>query len=348
MQSDRPVIAVDIAKSVFEIAVSKTPGQVVQRERLPRAKFLEFFADRSVSVVVMEACGSAHHWARLIKERGHEVVLLPPQLVRPYVKRNKTDRTDAKGILEAYRNEEIRPVPVKSLAQHVITALHRLRSGWVAERTARLNALRGVLREIGIVIVVGAYNVVPALRSMIADADSGIPDALRSTLSDACNEIVEIEARIDRAEKQLKAIAKQTPLVVLLLTIPGVGLLTATALVGFIGDVQRFPSARHFAGYLGLTPREFSTGYMRRLGGITKRGDAYLRMLLIHGARAVLLGAKRVSEPDRLRTWALTLEKTHKHNVAAVALANKMARVVWAVWKHGRPFERIPALKAVA
>ena len=348
MQTDRPVIAVDIANAVFEVAVSKTPGQVVQRERLPRAKFAEFFADRPTSVVVMEACGSAHHWGRLIMQLGHEVVLLPPQLVRPYVKRNKTDRTDAKGILEAYRNEDIRPVPVKSLAQHVITSLHRLRSGWVAERTARLNALRGVLREIGIIIVVGAHSVVPAVRAMIENADSGIPDGLRSTLSDACDEIVEIEARIDRAEKQLTAIAKQTPLIALLLSIPGVGLLTATALVGFIGDIQRFPSARHFASYLGLTPREFSTGYMRSLGHITKRGDVYLRTLLIQGARAVLLGAKRVSEPDRMRTWALALEKTHKHNIAAVALANKLARVVWAVWKHGHPFERIAPLNAAA
>jgi len=346
MQSDRPVIAVDIAKSVFEIAVSKAPGQVAQRERLSRAKFLEFFAVRPASVVVMEACGSVHHWGREIQKLGHEVVLLPPQLVRPYVKRNKTDRTDAKGILEAYRNEEIRPVPVKSLAQHVITSLHRLRSGWIAERTARLNALRGVLREIGIVIPVGASNVVPGLRTLIADADSGIPDALRSTLSDACDEIVDIETRVVRAEQQLKAIAKVTPVVARLLSIPGVGLLIATAFVGFVGDVQRFPSARHFASYLGLTPREYSSGSRRYLGRISKRGDAYLRTLLIHGARAVLLGAKRGSEPDRLRTWALALEKTHGHNRTAVALANKLARIIWAVWKHDRSFEQIAAAKA--
>ena len=162
MQNDTR-IAVDLAKSVFEIAVSDRPGRVARRERLPRAQFLTFFAQQPAATVVMEACGSAHFWGRRIESLGHKVTLLPPHQVRPYVQRNKTDRTDAKGILEASRNEDIRPVPVKSVAQQVITSLHRFRSGWMAERTARLNTLRGLLRELGVFIPVGAREVVPAV-----------------------------------------------------------------------------------------------------------------------------------------------------------------------------------------
>jgi len=168
-------IGVDIAKSVFEVAVSDRPGRVSRCVRLKRPQFLEFFAQQPAATVFMEACGSAHYWARRIEQLGHRVVLLPPHQVRPYVKRNKTDRTDAKGILEASRNEDIRPVPIKSVPQQVLTSLHRLRQGWMTERTARLNALRGLLRELGVFIPVGAENVVPAVWALIEDADSNLP-----------------------------------------------------------------------------------------------------------------------------------------------------------------------------
>ena len=331
-------IAVDLAKAVFEVGVSDRPGHVIRRERLPRAQFLPFMAQQPPATVVMEACGSAHYWGRRIQDLGHKVVLLPPHQVRPYVQRNKTDRNDTKGILEASRNEEIRPVPVRTVAQQVITSLHRLRSGWMAERTARLNALRGLLRELGVFIPVGARQVIPAVWALIEDADSELPEALRPIFAEACLEIRAIEARIKQVERQLHAIAKELPAVELLLSIPGIGLLTATALVAFVGNIHRFPSARHFASWLGLTPREYSSGLKRYLGRISKRGDGYLRTLLIHGARSVLLHA-RTQQPDRLREWAHNLGKTHVHNKAAVAVANKLARVVWAVWTHQRPFE---------
>ena len=238
---------------------------------------------------------------------GHRVVLLPPHHVRPYVRRNKTDRTDAKGILEASRNEDIRPVPVKTVAQQVLTSLHRLRSGWMSERTARINSLRGLLRELGVFIPAGARQVVPAVWALIEDADADVPDALRPFFAELCQEIREIEARVDQVERQLQAMSQQLPVVAQLLTIPGIGLLTATALVAFIGDIRRFPSARHLASYLGLTPREYSSGLRRYLGRISKRGDGYLRTLLIHGARSVLLHARtqaarpppRVGTPPR-------------------------------------------------
>ena len=336
MQNDTR-IGVDIAKSVFEVAVSDRPGRVVRTVRLGRGKFLEFLAQQPSARVVMEACGSAHYWARRIEQLGHGVVLLPPHQVRPYVKRNKTDRTDAKGILEASRNEDIHAVPIKTVPQQVLTSLHRLRQAWMAQRTARLNTLRGLLRELGVFIPLGAEQVVPAVWGLVEDADSELPDALRSLFAEACHEIRQIEARIKQTERQLESMAEQLPAVLYLLTIPGIGLLTATALVAFIGDVHRFPSGRHLASYLGLTPREFSSGLKRYLGRISKRGDSYLRTLLIHGARSVLQHAK-TRQPDPFRVWAHKLSKTHVHNKAAVAVANKLARIVWAVWSRHQPY----------
>ena len=340
MQNDTR-IAVDLAKAVFEIAASDRPGKVARRERLPRSQFLTFFAQHPAATVVMEACGSAHYWGRRIEQLGHKVILLPPHQVRPYVQRNKTDRTDAKGILEASRNDDIRPVPVKTVAQQVLTSLHRLRSGWMAERTARLNTLRGLLRELGVFIPVGARQVVPAVWALVEDADSDFPDALRPIFAEACHEIRQIEARIKLVERQLEAMAQQLPVVAHLLTIPGIGLLTATALFAFIGSIHRFPSGRHLASWLGLTPREYSSGLKRRLGGISKRGDGYLRMLLIHGARSVLLHA-RTQQPDHLRQWAHKIAQTHVHNKAAVAVANKLARLIWAVWSRLEDYGRTP------
>lgn len=289
----------------------------------------------------MEACGSAHYWGRELQKRGHQVVLLPPHLVRPYVRGNKSDRTDAKGILEAYRNAAIQPVPVKTLSQQSLTALHRFRAGWMKERTARLNAVRGLLRELGIFIPMGAREVIPAVWAQIEDADSEIPAALRWVFAEACQEIRDIEARIKKVDHELESLAEQTPAVIWLRTIPGIGLITATALVAFIGDIRRFPSGRKLGSYLGLTPREFSSGLKRRLGRISKRGDGYLRTLLIHGARSVLIHARK-QQPDRLRSWAHELAKTHVHNKAAVAVANKLARIVWAVWTRQVPYELRP------
>lgn len=332
-------IAIDLAKTVFQIAVSNEPGRVSENHRLSRAKFLDFCAQLQPATVLMEACGSAHHWGRRLQQLGHTVHLLPPHQVRPYVQRNKTDCTDTKGLLEAFRNEDLHEVPVKSVAQQTMTALHRLRSGWMGNRTARINAVRGLLRELGYTIPVGARHVVPRAWELLEDAEADIPDPLRYALAEACLEIRELEQRTQAAEQQLRQLAREHPAVQRLQTIPGIGLLTATALVAFIGDVQRFPSGRHFASYLGLTPREHSSGAVRRLGGISKRGDVYLRTLLVHGARAVLRAAKKKAEPDRLHAWAVKLHQARGHNKAAVALANKMARIAWAVWRQEKDYQ---------
>jgi len=338
-------ISVDIAKSIFEIAVSHQPGHVAESHRLPRAKFAAFFAARPPATVVMEACGMAHHWGREFRAQGHCVVLLPPHAVRPYVTRNKTDRADAKGILEAFRNQGIHPVPVKSVSQQALAALHRLRSRWKETRTSRLNTVRGALREFGISIPIGSRQVVPAVWAVLEDADSAVPEALRPALAEACREIRDLEGRIASVEHQLEALAAETPVVGRLRSIPGIGLLTSTATVAIVGEISRFRSGRHFASFVGITPRESSTGLRRRVGAISKRGDTYLRMLLIHGARSVLCHAKKATGThDRLRAWALDRERVCGHNKATVALANKLARIIWAVWSHGTTYVETPAI----
>jgi transposase len=256
-------IAVDLAKSVFQVAVSNRPGKVSESHRLTRSQFARFFAERRPALVLLEACGSAHFWGRQLESLGHKALLLPPSHVRPYVRRDKTDSADAKALLEAHRNEQIRNVPVKSVAQQTLTSLHRLRSARMADRTARLNLVRGLLRELGFTIPLGARHVIPHTWALIDSAASQVPDPLRLALAEACLESRDFEGRINAAEKQLQILARQTPTVERLQSIPGVGLLTATALVGFVGDVQRFPTSRHFASYLGLTPRERSSGSTR-------------------------------------------------------------------------------------
>lgn len=335
--------AVDIAKTIFEVAVSIQPGRVSERRTLSRSKFLPFFATRPATTVVMEACGSSHYWARQLQEMGHRVVLLPPSLVSPYVVRNKTNRTDAKGILEAYRNEEIHPVPIKSLHQHTVMSLHRARSAWMQSRTARINTVRGLLRELGLFLPAGASKVVPLVHDYIGDAESTCPDALRPMLELMCREIRELEASIRDTEAQLERLAKQLPIVAQLRSIPGIGLLTATALVGFVGDVQRFKNARRFSSYLGLTPKEFSTGKKRRLGRISKQGNTYLRHLLIHGARSLLRAATTMKHTDHLRTWALAKASSRGPHKGATAVANKLARIVWAVWSRNQTYHSLPA-----
>lgn len=331
-------IAVDLAKSVFELAVSERPGSVSLRKRLTRGQFSSFLENQAPATVVMEACGTAHFWGREAERVGHRVVLLPPHAVRPYVLRNKTDGADARALLEALRNDALRAVPIKSVEQHVLAALHRMRSAWMATRTARLNTVRGLLRELGIAIPVGAPRVVPVVRALCSQREA-LPAPMRPVLLNAASEIGELEIRTRELERSLEGLAGGHPVVARLRTVPGIGLLTATALVAFVGDAARFPSGRHFASYLGLTPRESSSGLKRKLGRISKRGDPYLRMLLIHGARSVLAHAKRAHAPrDGLRTWALDRERARGHNKAAVALANKLARIVWAVWRNQQPF----------
>jgi len=329
---------VDIAKAVFEVALSDTPGTVGARHRLSRARFRRFFAERETTTVLMEACGSAHYWGRELEAMGHRVRLLHPGDVARYRDGNKTDRADAKAVLEAARNAAIDPVPVKSQEQQAIAALHRMRQGYLQTRTARINAVRGHLREFGIVIPVGARYVVAHAESALATTE--LPDVLRRALVDLLAEIEALQAKAEQLRSQLERLARTMPEAGVLMSVPGIGVLTATALLAFVGDLNRFRSGRDLAAYLGLTPREHSSGQTRRLGRITKRGNSYVRMMLIHGARSALRAGSLANAPDDIRTWALAIKQRRGFNVAAVALANKLARVCWRVWHDQRPFER--------
>jgi transposase len=263
--------------------------------------------------------------------------------VRAYVRRNKTDAADAAALIEAVRCTEIRPVPVKSIDQQVLQQLHRVREQWKHTRTARINQLRGCLREFGIVIPVGAQRGILAVRNALESADNSLPDALRPFVLELLQEIMELEHRVKQTEDLLTKLTRNDRVVRELLNIPGIGLLSATAIRAALSGVERFPSGRHLASWLGVTAREHSSGERRRLGSISKCGDVHLRTLLIHGARSALLAAKLAVKAgrslDRLRTWALETERRCGHNKATVALANKIARIVWATWKYQRSFD---------
>ena len=278
-------VAVDLAKSVFELAVADEKWRVVERCRLTRAQFERWFQNREVGRVVMEACGSAHHWARTLRARGLEVRLLPAQYVRAYVKRNKTDAADCLALLEASRAADIRPVAVKSVEQQGLQALRRMRSGWMATRTGRINMLRGLCRGFGLVVPEGAVRGLAQIARYLADERSGLPGVTRGSMRLVLEEIRLMEARIETLEREL---AGQSPACEVLRTVPGIGLLTSTAMVAAVGDPSSFEAGRRYASFLGLTPREFSSGEHRYLGRISKRGNRYIRMLLTHGARSVL------------------------------------------------------------
>ena len=329
-------VAVDLAKHVFQVAVSHAPGRVHKQHRLSRAGFRRFFAAHEPVLVWMEACGSAHYWGRELTAMGHQVALLPPRTVARYRDKNKTDRADTKALLEAARNRAIRPVPVKSEEQQALTALHRLRSGYLATRTARINQVRGHLREFGVSIPLGARHLVPRARAALDDGL--VPDFLRRPLLAILEEIQQLGEKAESIRTELARLAQHMPAAKQLMSVPGVGVLTATALLAFVGDPHRFKNGRTFAAYLGLTPKEHSSGRTRRLGRITKCGNPYLRTLLIHGARSALRAGQVANEPDDLRRWALELRKRKGYNLAAVALANKLARIAWRVWRDDRPF----------
>jgi transposase len=334
-------VAVDLAKSVFELVAADEHWKLVERARLTRGQFERWFQNRAIRLVVMEACATAHYWARTLRARGIEVRLLPAKYVRAYVRRNKTDAADAMALLQAARSSDITPVAVKSVEQQALQALHRLRSGWMTTRTRRINTLRGFCREFGMDVSVGAAKGLAQIARLLADEHSAIPAMLRTPMRLALEEIRLMEARIHALERELATMAKQSEACQALVSIPGIGLLTSTAMLAAVGDPRTFRSARHYASFFGLTPREHSSGEHRYLGRISKRGNRYIRTLLTHGARSVLRAAtvarRAGRQVDRLRTWALAVQARTNHNKATCALANKLARIAWAVWvKHQR------------
>ena len=328
-------VAVDLAKSVFQLAVADAHWRVTETHRLTRTQFERWFANREVSLVIMEACGSAHHWARWLNGQGIEVKLLPAAYVRAYVRRNKTDAADAAALLEAARCADLHPVRIKSVEQQALQALHRTRSLWQADRTRRINTLRGYCREFGITIAQGSRLGLEQIARVLAEPRSAIPELLRPTMVLLLEEVRLLEARIAGLERELAALMRHSPACTTLLSVPGIGLLTSTAMVAATsGDVTHFEDARHFASWFGLTPKEHSSGQHRKLGRISKQGDRYLRMLLTHGARSVLRAAAAARNAGKpitgLRAWALAVQDRSNHNKACCALANKLARIAYA------------------
>ena len=336
-------LAIDLAKDVFQLGFADAAYRVLERKRLKRGPFARALENHPPLRVVMEACGSAHYWARRFQRLGHTVVLLPSHQVKPYVLRRKTDRTDADGLLEADRCGGLRPVPVKSVEQQGIQSLHRLREHHKSQRTQSINLVRGLLREFGIALPLGAAQVRRSVLAALEDGENDLPMALRHALADVLDRIQAHEASMARIEAELHAFAARDLRSQRLQRATGIGVITATAMSASVGEFDRFPSGRHFASSLGITPREHSSGNTRHLGRITKCGDTYLRMLLIHGARAALrcaVVARKQGKPlDRTQAWALALSERTGHNKAAVALANKMARRLWASEHHRASFD---------
>lgn len=339
-------IAIDLAKNVFELAGANQAGKIVKRARLGRDALLPFVADYPTVEVVMEACGSAHHWGRELQARGHQVRLLPVQHVKPYrPQHRKTDRVDAGAILKAADDADIHPVPIKSVDDQALQALQRIRAGWVKARTATINQLRGLLREFGITAPLGAEAFVKQVPTLLDVHVDQLPALLRPSLTALYDDIRRLDQQIADTERTLARTAADHPVIPTLLTIPGIGLITACALVAAIPDIHQFKNGRHLAAWLGLVPSEHSSGHRRRLGAISKVGSPHLRCLLTHGARSVLYTAKRpgAAERDRLKRWALTVEMRRGHNKATLAVANKLARIVCAAWQQQATYQAQPA-----
>jgi transposase len=329
----------DLAKRIFQVHWVEPETGEVKSKALARAEVSAFFAHRAPGVVAMEACGSAHHWGRRLRGLGHEVRLIAAQFVRPFVKTNKTDAADAEAIWEACQRPRMRFVAVKSEEQQAVLSLHRIRQQFVKVRTMQANQVRGLLYEFGVVVPKGWRALLAQAGPILADAASGaVPELLRRELQTQLEGLRTLTARIAELERQIGAWQRRESECQRIAAVPGVGLLTATAVVATVADARTFRSGREFAAFLGLVPRQSGTGGRVKLLGISKRGDPYLRTLLINGARTVLIQQSRADRtPD---PWLQELLARRPYNVATVALANKMARTIWALLAHGRAFDR--------
>jgi len=338
-------IGLDLAKQVFQVHGVDAHGKVTLRRTLRRAEVQAFFAQLPPCLVGMESCGSAHFWARELAQFGHQVRLMAPQFVAPYRKSEKNDGNDAEAICEAAGRPNMRFVPVKSPEQQAVLTLHRARTLLVGERTALVNQVRGLLGEYGIVLNQGTAQVLRGLPVILEDGDNALPDLAREVFAELHERLVELDRRIHDYDRRLAGLAKTMPHAERLMQLEGVGPLTATALIASVGDAREFRDGRQFAAWLGLVPRQYSSGGKTRLGRITKRGDRYLRTLLVHGARAVLLHAGR--HQDAKSRWAVQLRARRGFNKAIVALAAKHARILWAMLARAEAY-RPPAVPAGA
>jgi len=322
-------IGLDLAKQLFQLHGVDQQDQVVLRKQLRRNQMLAYFSNLPPCLIGIEACSSAHYWARELQKLGHTVKLMAPQFVKPYVKSNKNDAKDAEAICEAVSRPTMRFVAIKTIEQQDIQALHRIRTELVHQRTAKVNQIRGFLAEYGMVVERSVEKLRKALPMLLEDGENGLSFYFRALLQGLQQDLITLNDRVSDLDKKIKLLASSNTSANRLQQIPGIGPVTATAFVSAVGDGKQFKRGRDLSAWLGLTPRQHSSGGKECLLGISKRGDSYLRTLLIHGARAVLKVAGHKDDP-RSR-WLQNLCTRRNKNIAAVALANKNARIVWAL-----------------
>jgi transposase len=337
-------IGVDIAKQVFQLHGTDRFERTVWRRRLPRERWLQVLREVAEPgcEIGMEACGGAHHWARQLRAQGYRVKLIAPQFVKPYVKSNKNDANDAEAICEAMSRPSMRFVSVKTVPQQDIQAMHRIRSSWIEQRTAKGNQIRGLVAEYGLIAPRELSSLRRAIPCWLEEADNGLSASFRQLLDGLWGDLRIADERISALDRMIATVAKADPDARRLQHLRGIGPLVATALIAAVGDARQFINGRQMAASLGLTPRQHSSGGKERLLGISKRGDAYVRGLLVHGARSALRTAPNKDDP--VSQWVLRLSQRAHPNVACVALANKTARLAWALLRHQRDYQ--PALAA--
>ena len=334
------VIAIDIAKNVFQVCGMNSRQRITFNKALRRKNLTAFMVKQPLTTVVMEACYSSHYWGRCFETMGHQVKLLPAQHVAPFVRGNKSDHNDAVAIAEAAHRPNIIPVPIKSLAQQDIQALHRLRERYLSQRTALINQTRGLLSEYGIVAPQGHRPFCRLLREPDQAGGAELSALLKVQIAQVAEEYYGLTDRIDELTGVLTAIATSNPLCTRLMAIPGIGVINATAIVSAIGNGSQFSNGREFAVWLGLTPRQASSGDSFKSGGITKRGNQYLRKQLIHGARAALARCKKKS--DGLSRWVNQLVARRGVHKATVALAARQARIAWVLLQKEQDYRPLP------
>jgi len=333
------VLGIDLAKSSFHLHGVDKHGNVILTKKLTRSKLCAFVAQLPASLIGIEACGGANYWKRTFERYGHTVKMMSPQFVKPYVKSNKNDAIDAEAICEAVQRPNMRFVPSKTIAQQDIQSLHRIRSQLVARRTAQANQIRGLLMEYGIIMPKGISYVRKEIPGILENANNELTVLFRTLLKDLYDEMVHLDERVEKLEDNLKIVCRENTDCQRLLTIPGIALLSATALIAAIGDIHVFKNGRELAAWLGLVPRQHSTGGKPTLLGISKRGDTYLRTLLIHGGRAIVRVAEKYQ--DNRSQWIGKLEQRRGNNIATVAVANKNARIAWALLTNQTNFQAV-------
>lgn len=339
-------IGLDLAKNVFQVHGVDRRETVIAKRKLSRKQVREFFEKLSPCLIGMEACASAHYWAREFSRMGHEVRLIPPQFVKPYVKSQKNDANDAEAICEAVGRPSMRFVAIKSVEQQDVQAIHRIRSELVRQRTAKANQIRGLLAEYGLIVPTGIGALRRALPEIQEDAENGLSGLFRRLLTGLREDLESFDSRVAALDQEIEVAARGDAMAERLQSIPGIGPMGATALLAAVGDARQFARGRDMAAYFGLTPGQHSSGGKERLLGISKRGDSYLRTLLIHGARAVLKVAGRKTDPRSC--WVMNVAARRHKNVAAVALANKNVRIAWALLTQGGLYDARHGMAAAA